>query len=74
MILKDSKDSILKANGIFFCDSYKSNVYYLCECLSNKYLQNSNIEDTRSKDFVLGYKGKNEEVINKVLDYICRRF
>ena len=70
MILKDSKDSILKANGISFYDNSKSNVYYLCEYLPNKYLHNSNIEDTRSKEFVLGYKGKNEEVINKVLDFI----
>ena len=54
MILKDSKDSILKANGISFYDSSKSNVYSLCEYLPNKYLHNSNIQDTRSKVFVLG--------------------
>lgn len=58
MILKDVRNSVLNINGISFYDSSKHNVYYLCEFLTSKYVYQSNIEDLRTKNFVLGFKEK----------------
>lgn len=70
MILKDVYNSILNINGVSFYYNSRHNIYYLCEYLTSKYLHESNIEDSMTEEFVLGYKGKDEEVINKVFDLL----
>ena len=70
VIIKDTNDSILAKNGMSFYDTNKLNIYYLCEYLPTKYLNKMNIEDPRSKDFILEYKNKNAEVINKVYNFL----
>lgn len=70
MILRDVNNSILNINGVSFYDNSRHNIYYLCEYLTSKYLHDSNIENSRTEDFVLGYKGKDEEIINKVFNLL----